>query len=35
VRGGGDDRVHCGDGRDMVRADKRDTLTRCERIIRR
>jgi YVTN family beta-propeller protein len=35
VHGGGRDRVHCGDGRDTVMADKRDTVRRCERIIRR
>jgi DNA-binding beta-propeller fold protein YncE len=35
VRGGGRDRVHCGDGRDTVRVDKRDSVRRCERIIRR
>jgi DNA-binding beta-propeller fold protein YncE len=35
VRGGGRDKVHCGDGRDTVIADKRDSVRRCERIIRR
>jgi DNA-binding beta-propeller fold protein YncE len=35
VRGGGRDKVHCGGGRDTVIADKRDSVRRCERIIRR
>jgi YVTN family beta-propeller protein len=35
ARAGQRDRVHCGKGRDTVRADKRDVVQRCERVIRR
>jgi DNA-binding beta-propeller fold protein YncE len=34
VRDGGRDDVECGDGRDTIRAEARDTVRHCERIIR-
>jgi hypothetical protein len=35
VRGRGRDRVHCGDGRDTILADKRDSVRGGEHIVRR
>ena len=34
VRGGGKDRVNCGKGKDVVIADKKDKVRRCERVLR-
>ena len=35
VLGGGRDRVHCGAGHDTIRADRRDAIRACERVMRR
>ncbi len=32
VRGGGRDRVDCGDGRDRIKVDGRDRVRNCERV---